>query len=112
MKIPMMDVAAQIAEVGDELERAVVRVVRGGKYIMGPEVGELEAAMAAALGVRHAIGVSSGTDALLVALMALEVGPGDLVLTSTYSFFATAGAVVRLGARPVLLDIDPATCNL
>ena len=112
MKIPMMDVAAQNAELGDELERAVVRVVRGGKYIMGPEVGELEGAMSAALGVRPAIGVSSGTDALLVALMALDVGPGDLVLTTTYSFFATAGVVARLGARPVLLDVDAATCNL
>ncbi len=108
----MMDVEAQLAEVGDELERAVVRVVRGGRYIMGPEVAELEARVARAIGVRHAIGVSSGTDAILVALMALQVGPGDLALTSTYSFFATAGAVVRLGATPVLLDIDPATWNL
>ena len=107
-----MDIQAQLAEVGGELERAVTGVVRGGAYIMGPEVGRLEQAMAEALGVRHAIGVSSGTDAILVALMALDVGPGDLVLTSTYSFFATAGAVSRLGARPVLLDIDPATCNL
>lgn len=112
MKIPMNDVTAHLATLGDELERAVRDVVRGGAYIMGPQVAELERALATYLGVKHAVGVSSGTDALLVALMALGVGPGDQVLTSTYSFFASAGAAARLGATPILLDIDPASFNL
>jgi dTDP-4-amino-4,6-dideoxygalactose transaminase len=112
LTIRMNDMRAHLASLGDELERAVLAVVRGGAYVMGPEVAALETALADHLGVRHAIGVSSGTDALLVALMALGVGPGDLVVTSTYSFFASAGAVARLGAAPVLLDIDPDTYNL
>ena len=112
MKIPMNDMRAHLAPIAEELERAVLAAVRGGAYIMGPEVGALESALAAYLDVRHAIAVSSGTDALLVALMALDVGPGDVILTSTYSFFASAGAAARLGARPVFLDIDRETYNI
>ena len=95
-----------------EILAAIERVCDSQRFIMGPEITSLESEMAAMLGVRHAVAVSSGTDALLLALMALDIKPGDEVITTTYSFFATAGAVARLGAKPVLIDIDETTFNL
>lgn len=112
MKVPLLDLEAQYAPLRGELLAAVTRVCDSQRFIMGPEIDALESELAAQLGVKHAIAVSSGTDALLLALMALDIKSGDEVITPTYSFFATAGAIVRLGARPVLVDIDPATFNL
>ncbi|MCY4075735.1 MAG: DegT/DnrJ/EryC1/StrS family aminotransferase [Acidobacteria bacterium] len=112
MRVPFLDLTAQLRTTGPAVERAVLDVVRSGRYVGGPAIDAFEAEMAGHLEVDHAVAVSSGTDALLAALMALEVGPGDLVLTTPYSFFATAGVVARLGAEPVFVDIDPRTYNV
>ena len=112
MRVPFLDLTAQLETTGPAVERAILDVVRSGRYVGGPAIDAFEAAMADCLEVDHAVAVSSGTDALLVALMALEVGRGDLVLTSPYSFFATAGVVARLGATPAFVDIDPRTFNI
>jgi dTDP-4-amino-4,6-dideoxygalactose transaminase len=112
MPVPLLDLQAQYRPLRDELLAAVTRVCDSQRFIMGPEVEALERDLATYLGVREAIAVSSGTDALLASMMALGIGPGDEVVTSTYSFFATAGCITRLGATPRLVDIDPLTCNL
>jgi dTDP-4-amino-4,6-dideoxygalactose transaminase len=110
--VPLLDLKAQFAQIRAEVMPIIEQVCASQQFILGPHVKSLEAEIAAYCGASHGIGVSSGTDALLLALMAFGIGPGDEVITSPFTFFATAGTIARLGARPAFCDIDPATFNL
>lgn len=111
-KVPGLDIKAELAPIKEEILEAVHRVIDSGAFILGPDVAEMEKDVAAYCQTKHCLGVSSGSDALILALMALDVQPGDEIITTPYTFFATAGAVSRLGAKPVFVDIDPVTFNI
>jgi len=110
--LEFIDLKAQYAALRERIHERMQRVLDHGQYIMGPEVAELEAELAAFVGVRHCIGVASGTEALQIALMSLGIGPGDEVITSPFTFAATGEMIALLGATPVFVDIEPDTCNL
>ena len=112
MPVPLFDTKVQNNALATDLQAAFARVLASGQFILGPEVQGFERQCAEYLGVRHAIGISSGTDAILLALMALGIGPGDEVICPSFTFFATAGCVTRTGAKPVFCDVHPGTFNL
>src|SRR5215469_16939502 len=112
MQVPLLDLKPQYQPLAAEIQAAIERVCASQHFILGPAVRELETNVAAYCQCRHGVGVSSGTDALLLALMALGIGAGDAVITSPFTFFATAGTIARSGARPLFCDIDPQTFNL
>jgi len=112
MRIPLLDLKAQYANIKDEVIQAISDVCDNQAFALGPAVAEFEEKVAAYCNSKYAIGVSSGTDALLVSLMALDIKPGDEVITTPFTFFATAGSIVRLGAKPVFVDVDPDSFNI
>lgn len=112
MRVPLFDMSAELAPIRAEVDAAIARVLDSGVFVGGPEVAALETELAAAAGARHAVGVSSGTDALVATFMALGLGPGDSIVTTPFTFFATAGAALRLGARVIFADLDDTTLNL
>jgi dTDP-4-amino-4,6-dideoxygalactose transaminase len=112
MKVPLLDLKKQYAALKDRIDAAMIEVAESQMLVLGPKVAELEETLAEYSGAKFGVGVSSGTDALLTALMAFDIGPGDEVILPTYSFFATAGVVARLHAKPVFVDSDPVTCNM
>jgi UDP-2-acetamido-2-deoxy-ribo-hexuluronate aminotransferase len=110
--IPFVDLKTQYEALKPQIQERINRVLEHGQYIMGPEVGELEEKLADYVGVRHCVSTSSGTDSLLIAMMALDIGPGDEVITTPFAFAATAEMIVLLGAKPVFADIDPRTYTI
>ncbi len=112
MSVPLLDLKAQYASIREEIDVAVMEVLESQHFILGPKVKQLEESIAEYSQCAHGIGVASGTDALLISLMSEGVGEGDEVITTPYTFFATAGCIVRTGAKPVFVDVDPVSCNM
>ena len=111
-RVPCVDLAAEYREVGGAVEAAVLRVLRSGQYVLGPETRAFEEELAAFAGTRFAVGVGSGTEALMLVLRALSIGSGDEVVTTAYTYFATVEAILHVGAQPVFVDIEPDGFNL
>src|SRR4030043_1122021 len=112
MKIPRVDLKAQYPSIKDEIDQAINKVINSSQFILGSEVDAFEKEMAAYLGTKHAVGVASGTDALQLALLACGIQPGDEVITTPFTFIATAETIAKCGAKPIFVDIDPKTCNI